>query len=298
VVVIFSGEQGLATQHLSQDTANGPNINGLGVLLESQHNLRGSVPAGCDVFSHETGVVFLRGGRASEAEIANLEVAIGIEEQVGWLEISVENVCGVHSLEGAEGLVDKVLAVVIRQILCANNTVHIGLHKLLDEIDFGEGLIAAGFLDVEDRYNVLMVEVSQQLHLTQGSKAEHGVIEGRNLLDSDFLTRRLVKSRADNTISTLSYNILNIVLLRDVEGDLTRSRRGIWRTGRHLGEDISRSLYLDDRASSFAMIAFVWLQSVLQTASANLQFEGEYRNFRFEKCAEFEVSSVSLSSSW
>jgi hypothetical protein len=163
----------------------------------------------------------LRGGRASEAEIANLEVAIGIEEQVGWLEISVENVCGVHSLEGAEGLVDEVLAVVIRQILCANNTVHIGLHKLLcdvrkmnpgylytdvgeirkkntylDEIDFGEGLIAAGFLDVEDRYNVLMVEVSQQLHLTQGSKAEHGVIEGRDLLDSDFLTRRFVKSRA------------------------------------------------------------------------------------------------------
>jgi hypothetical protein len=31
----------------------------------------------------------------------------------------------------------------------------------LDEIDFGEGLIAAGFLDVEDRYNVLMVEVPQ-----------------------------------------------------------------------------------------------------------------------------------------
>jgi hypothetical protein len=28
-------------------------------------------------------------------------------------------------------LVDEVLAVVIRQILCANNTVHIGLHKLL-----------------------------------------------------------------------------------------------------------------------------------------------------------------------
>jgi len=46
------------------------------------------------------------------------------------------------------------------------------------------------------------------------------------------------------------------------------------------------------------MIAFVWLQSVLQTASANLQFEEEYRNFRFEKCAEFGFSSVSLSSSW
>jgi hypothetical protein len=66
----------------------------------------------------------------------------------------------------------------------------------LDEIDFGEGLIAAGFLNIEDGYDVLMVEVSQQLHLTQGSKAEHGVIEGRDLLDGDLLARRLVKSGA------------------------------------------------------------------------------------------------------
>ena len=62
----------------------------------------------------------------------------------------------------------------------------------LDEIDFCEGLIAAGFLDIEDGYDVLVVEISQQLHLTQCSKAEHRVVERRNLLDSDFLARGLV----------------------------------------------------------------------------------------------------------
>jgi hypothetical protein len=41
-----------------------------------------------------------------------------------------------------------------------------------------------------------MVEVSQQLHLTESSEAEHGMIERGNLLDSDLLARRLVKSRA------------------------------------------------------------------------------------------------------
>ncbi len=66
----------------------------------------------------------------------------------------------------------------------------------LNEIDFGESLIAAGFLDIEDGYNVLVVEVSQQLHLTQSSEAEHGVIKWGNLLDSDLLARGLVKSRA------------------------------------------------------------------------------------------------------
>jgi hypothetical protein len=133
-LTILSREQRLATQHLSQDTANGPDINGLGVLLEGQHNLRSSVPTGRDIFCHEARVVFLGGCRASEAEIANLKVAIGIEKQVGWLEISVEYVCGVHSLEGTEGLVDEVLAMVIRQILCTNNTVHIGFHKLLCDV--------------------------------------------------------------------------------------------------------------------------------------------------------------------
>lgn len=66
----------------------------------------------------------------------------------------------------------------------------------LDEIDFGESIIAAGFLDIKDGYNVLVVEVSQQLHLTQGSEAEHRVIKGSNLLDGHLLAGRLVKSGA------------------------------------------------------------------------------------------------------
>jgi hypothetical protein len=49
----------------------------------------------------------------------------------------------------------------------------------------------------------------------------------------------------DNTICTLTYNILNVILLGHIEGDLARSRRGIRRTGRHLRGDISCSLYLD-----------------------------------------------------
>jgi hypothetical protein len=32
-----------------------------------------------------------------------------------------------------------------------------------------------------------MIEVPEQLHLTKSSQTEHGVIEGGNLLDGDFL---------------------------------------------------------------------------------------------------------------
>lgn len=66
----------------------------------------------------------------------------------------------------------------------------------LDEVNLVECLIAAGFLDVEDGDDVLMVEVSKKLHLTQSSQTEHGVIERCDLLDGDLLARRLVYRRA------------------------------------------------------------------------------------------------------
>jgi hypothetical protein len=44
----------------------------------------------------------------------------------------MDDIGGVQRLEGAQGLVDKVLCVVVGQILCTNNAVHVGLHQLLD----------------------------------------------------------------------------------------------------------------------------------------------------------------------
>lgn len=87
-----------------------------------------------------------------------------------------------------------------------------------------------------------MVEISQQLHLTQGSQAEHRVVEGRDLLDGDFLPRRLVDSGAsrcqwaeddpsvsilpDNSVGTFTDDILDFILVGDVEGDLARPSLG------------------------------------------------------------------------
>ena len=64
----------------------------------------------------------------------------------------------------------------------------------------------------------------------------HAVVERDNLLDSNLLSRRLVKSRADNTVCALANNILDVILLADVEGDLAGSglRRGARR--RHVGD--------------------------------------------------------------
>jgi hypothetical protein len=61
------------------------------------------------------------------------------------------------------------------------------------------------------------------------------VVKRNDLLDSDLLSRRLVKSRADDTVCALANNILDVILLANVEGDLAGSscRRSARR--RHVG---------------------------------------------------------------
>jgi hypothetical protein len=57
----------------------------------------------------------------------------------------------------------------------------------LNEIDFGEGLVVARLLDVQDGNDILMVKVPKKLHLSQSPQTEHGVIEGRDFLDRNLL---------------------------------------------------------------------------------------------------------------
>ena len=44
VVVVASGEERLAAQHLCEDAADAPDVDGLGVLLEREHDLGRAVP--------------------------------------------------------------------------------------------------------------------------------------------------------------------------------------------------------------------------------------------------------------
>lgn len=66
----------------------------------------------------------------------------------------------------------------------------------LDQINLSERLIVPGLLDIQNADDVLVVEVSQQFHLAQGPQTEHAVVERRDLLNGNLLTRRLVECRA------------------------------------------------------------------------------------------------------
>jgi hypothetical protein len=93
-----------------------------------------------------------------------------------------------------------------------------------------------------------VVEVPKQLHLAQRPQAEHGVVEGCDLLDGDLLAGRLVQRRAVSVsaivlprrpvlcspyyaVCALADHILDVVLLRYVEGYLPRAAASC---GRHV----------------------------------------------------------------
>lgn len=110
----------------------------------------------------------------------------------------------------------------------------------LNQINFVESLVVARSLDVQDGDNVFVVKVSQQLHFTQCTQAEHGVVEWCDLLDGNLLTRGLVNGRAkyvrgaverdshhlpNNSVGTFANDILDFILIGYIEGDLSRSSR-------------------------------------------------------------------------
>ena len=57
----------------------------------------------------------------------------------------------------------------------------------LDQIDLGESLVIPRLLDVENGDDVLVVEVPQELHLSQCPQTEHGMVKWCDLLDGNLL---------------------------------------------------------------------------------------------------------------
>lgn len=93
VDVILSREQRLALQHLCKDTSRTPDVNLDIIFLPCEHDLGGSVVSRGDISGH------LRILNTSEAEIANLEIAVLVDEDVAGLEITMDDACRVDILE-------------------------------------------------------------------------------------------------------------------------------------------------------------------------------------------------------
>lgn len=77
--VVLAGEEWLSLEHLGKDAASTPDIYLDVVLLPCEHNLGGTVVTRGHVTRH------LRVLNTSQAEVANLEITVLIDEDIGWL---------------------------------------------------------------------------------------------------------------------------------------------------------------------------------------------------------------------
>jgi hypothetical protein len=95
VHVVLAGEERLALKHLSKDAACTPDIDLDIVLLPCEHDLRGSVVSGRDVTRH------LRVLYTGETEVANLEIAVLVDEDVAGLQVAVHDTSRVDVFQTA-----------------------------------------------------------------------------------------------------------------------------------------------------------------------------------------------------
>jgi len=139
-VLALSGQQRLARIELSQDTPDRPDIDGARVLLLREDDFGGAVPARGDVVGelrrrgHEVGDV-----GAGEAEIADFQVAVAVNQQVARFQVPVQDTCGVQVLQAAEDLIGEESDVLFGEgLVRLDNLGQIGLHQVSNHIKIVE----------------------------------------------------------------------------------------------------------------------------------------------------------------
>ena len=164
----------------------------------------GAVPPRGHVLRQEARVVVLGVRHPRQPEVADLEVAGGVEQQVAGLQISVENVSGVDVLQPPQYLVEEVADVVVAESLRLQKFIKIRLHQALDNVHVAQHLNVDGPQDVADVDDVLVLESVENLDLPQGSLTIGLVLEGADLLDGHLGLSLDVHGGHDHAVGPLA----------------------------------------------------------------------------------------------
>lgn len=95
VYMVLSGEKRLSLQHLGKDASCTPDVHLHIVLLPCEHDLRRTVVSGGDVTRH------LRVLYTGETEVADLEIAVLVDEDVAGLQVAVHDTSRVDIFQSA-----------------------------------------------------------------------------------------------------------------------------------------------------------------------------------------------------
>ena len=84
-------------EQLGKDAAHGPDVHGRAVVHGAHEDLWGSVVLRDDLLRHGHTLVWLHDPR--QAEVTDLEAAVGVDQEVAGLDVPVQHAGGVEVLE-------------------------------------------------------------------------------------------------------------------------------------------------------------------------------------------------------
>mmetsp|Transcript_131302 Transcript_131302/g.366003 ORF Transcript_131302/g.366003 Transcript_131302/m.366003 type:complete len:224 (-) Transcript_131302:480-1151(-) len=122
VDVVLAWEECAAPEDLREDATDGPKVHGRRVLLRQQHDLGRPVPPGHDVLCEDPAgllviAIAVSHIAASKPKVADLQLAVRSQKNVGRFQITVCNTCSAEVGERAEDLDHDHLDVLLRQCL-------------------------------------------------------------------------------------------------------------------------------------------------------------------------------------
>ena len=148
--IITTFEEWSTTEEFGEDTANGPNIDcrvvrsdprktlgravrltSFRVTLEAQHDLRRTIPPRRYILRHVSSILLrIHGEATGQSKITDLELAVGVDEQIARLEITVQNICRVYVFQATKNLIDEGLEMgVSKGLPGANDGSKIAFHE-------------------------------------------------------------------------------------------------------------------------------------------------------------------------
>lgn len=169
-------EHRLAREELPDEAPKAPNIRSRGVLLRPQQYLGCAIPPRGDILSEHCLLLglCLCGEGAYEPKIADLGIALLIDEYIGGLDIAVDEPRRVEVVEGLGDLVHDELLVLLLQHLLPDQRVEVDVHVLEQQVDV---LLVQRTNHLLQAYYVRVPESLQEDYLTVRALGVRGVLK-------------------------------------------------------------------------------------------------------------------------
>lgn len=116
VGVCVTWEKHGSLHELCENAASRPHVKTLVVRLVQKTDLGSPIPSSHDIGSLLEDV-FHFAKSSAKAKVANLQVALGVDKNVGRLQVPMHDVCCVHVVDSSHDLIHEVLIVIRLQFL-------------------------------------------------------------------------------------------------------------------------------------------------------------------------------------